>query len=437
MSLKHQDTKIHKMNIDCFIYLVKFGAFELWWQNKTFPFVSKIAFNFSERFSKYTNLKNYLFVSLLSIFVSSCSFQQEEKENRQEINTGVKYAKGFRLESNEHYKKLIVLNPWDNFQPYATYYILKDSIKPEVENNELTFFFYQTPKTIALHTAAQMASLKAMDLDKYIKGITDPRFFYEEYSTEKLNSGELIQTSNAVQINKERILLLQPDIVITNGWNNINTDHQMLIKMGYPPLFMIEWMETEPLGRAEWIKAIGLLFDKEKEADSLFKMIEANYLTIKKQYDGKNIRPTVLHGEEYNGVWYVAGGQSYIAQIYEDAGADYLWKENDKSGSLALDIEVVLEKGVQADFWFTTFGQNSGDIDHINQAKYSLLKAVKNNSIYSNTKRVRFMGGNDFWGKGNLRPDLILKDIVNIIHQEEASNNSLFFYKRLNLSNNE
>lgn len=370
---------------------------------------------------------------MVIIFLGSCTFQQD-KERRNIKPSGVKYAKGFTFESNEHYKKLSILNPWDNYETYATYYVLKDSVKPKVIGNELTFYFQQTPKIIALHTAAQAASLKAMNLDKYVKGITDPRFFYGKHYAERLNANELIQTSNQFQINKERILLLQPDVVITSGWNTISSDHKLLIKMGIPPLFMIEWMETEPLGRAEWIKVIGFLFDKEKEADSLFRMVETNYLEIKNQQNKNKSKPKILHGEEYNGVWYVAGGQSYIAQLYADAGAEYLWKDNNKSGSLALDIEVVLEKSINADFWFTTFGQNNTDINHIKQEKYSILKSIKNETIYSNTNRTRIMGGNDFWETGTLRPDLILKDIVRILHQKNPKNDSLFFYKKLNLN---
>ena len=378
-------------------------------------------------------MKKNILIYLIPILLSSCNLQQEEEKN-ETISSDVKYAKGFTLESNDHYKKFSILNPWNNYEPYATYFVLKDSLKPKVNQNELTFYFYKSPVKIALHTAAQAASLKALGLDKYIKGITDPRFFYEQHYSDMLDSGELIQTSNQIAINKERILLLQPDVVITSGWNTINADHQLLIKMGIPPLFMLEWMETDPLGRAEWIKAIGFLFDKEKEADSLFRMVETNYLAIKKQYSENTVKPTVIHGEEYNGVWYVAGGQSYIAKIYDDAGAQYLWKEDDQAGSLVIDVEVVLEKGVNADFWFTTFGQNEPDIDHIKQEKYSVLNAVKNEHIYSNTNRVRSMGGNDFWETGNLRPDLILKDIAQIIHSENPSGDSLFFYKKLLLT---
>lgn len=378
-------------------------------------------------------MKNKWFLYFILIFLSSCTAKQEKESNKTKAS-GVKYAKGFTLENTEHYKKLSILNPWDDYKTYATYYVLKDSIKPKVIGNELTFYFKQTPKTIALHTAAQTASLKALNLEKYVKGITDPRFFYESKYSERLERKELIQTSNQVQINKERILLLQPDIVITSGWNNINSDYQLLIKMGIPPLFMIEWMETKPLGRAEWIKAIALLFDKEKEADSLFKLVETNYLAIKKEQSKNKSKPKILHGEEYNGVWYVAGGQSYIAQLYADAGAEYLWKKNDKSGSLALDVEIILEKGINADFWFTTFGQNTADINYINQEKYSILKSVKENNIYSNTNRTRVMGGNDFWETGNLRPDFILKDIVNILYHKENSSDSLIFYKKLKLN---
>jgi len=427
MPLKHQITtaqsslkvKLHEKFIISYLFAFKCGVLVLWRQK-----------TISRKISANTN---YSVLFLLLIFLASCS-SPKKKENNSTKASGIKYAKGFSIISNEHYKKLIILNPWDNYKPYATYYILKDSIKPRLVDNGLNFYFYQTPKKIALHTAAQATSLKILDLNKYIKGITDPRFFYEQQFADNLEAGKLIQTSNAVQMNKERIILLKPDIIITSGWNNINTDYQLLIKMGFPALFMIEWMESEPLGRAEWIKVIGLIFDKEKEADSLFNLIESNYLTIKDQQHQNKTKPKVLHGEEYNGVWYVAGGKSYIAQIYKDAGADYLWKESDKAGSLTLDIEVVLEKGVNADFWFTTFGQNSEDINHIKQEKYSLLTSVKKETIYSNTNRVRATGGNDFWETGNLRPDLILKDVVQIINQKDFQSDSLFFYKKLNLN---
>lgn len=375
-------------------------------------------------------MKNNLLTFLGLLLLTSCN-QQQNKENGELKPSGVKYAKGFTIESNEHYKKLVVLNPWNDFEPYATYYVLKDSLKPELNPNELTFYFSKTPEKVALHTAAQAASLKALELDKYVKGITDPRFFYDHQYVDKLDSEEIIQTSNQVSINKERILMLEPDIVITSGWNTINSDYQLLIKMDIPPLFMIEWMETNPLGRAEWIKVLGLLFDKEKECDSIFRAVESNYLTLKNKKKSNRSKPKVLHGEEYNGVWYVAGGQSFIANIYKDAGADYLWKEDDQTGSLAIDLEVVLEKGVDSDFWFTTFGQNETDIDHIKQEKYKLLKSVKNENIYSNIKRKREMGGNDFWETGNYRPDLILKDIVQILYPEQFTNDTLYFYKKL------
>ena len=370
-------------------------------------------------------------IFLVAILLSSCNSQQEGS-TVVEVQQ-LKYAKGFTIETNAHYKKLSILNPWNAYKTYANYYLILDSTLPMPKSNELDFYFQNPPKSIALHTAAQAASLKALRLDDKVNGITDPRFFYEEKYSLLLDSGTLIQSSNQVQLNKERLLLLNPDIVITSGWSSITSDYQMLIKMGIPALFMIEWMEKEPLGRAEWIKALGFLFNKEKEADSIFKLVEANYNFIKSTTQNNTIKPKVLHGEEYNGVWYVAGGQSFIAQIYADAGADYLWAENKSSGSIPLDIELVIEKGAVADYWFSTFGQNAEDIKHINQEKYSVLKSVKESKIFSNINRKRAFGGNDFWETGNYRPDLILKDIVYILQNPSLNEDSLYFYKRLKL----
>jgi iron complex transport system substrate-binding protein len=376
-------------------------------------------------------MKNKLLFYFVLILLNSCSFGQE-KEKQKDAH-GVKYAKGFTLEKTKHYQKLSILNPWDNYSVYANYYAMNDSSETPKDEQNLSFYFFHSPLTVALHTAPQAAWLKALKADQYIKGIGDPRFFYERKFSELIDSGRLIQSANKIGLNKERILLLQPDLIITSGWNTINADYKMMVKMGIPVLFMMEWMENNPLGRAEWIKALGVIFDKEKEADSIFNRVEHNYLKLKQQESNWKIRPKILHGEEYNGAWYVAGGKSYIAQIYSDAGADYLWKENQKSGSLVVDREVVLNKGAQADYWFTTFGQNKHDIEQIKESKYNLLKAVIKDQVYSNTKRKNQVGGNDFWESGSLRPDLILEDIIKIIHPESSSSDSLIYYKKLDI----
>ncbi len=385
-------------------------------------------------FNKYQKsihfpMKNKLLLFFTLILLSSCSFQQEKEKQKNTL--GVKYAKGFTLEKTEHYNKLSILNPWDGYKIYANYYVMKDSSTLPKDEQNLNFYLSHSPQKVALHTAPQAAWLKALGVDQYIKGISDPSFFYERKFSEQLVSGFLIQSGNKTGINKERILLLQPDLIITSGWNSINADYKMLIKMDMPVLFMMEWMENNPLGRAEWIKALGLIFDKETEADSIFNRVEHNYLKLKQQQNNWKIKPKILHGEEYNGAWYVAGGKSYIAQIYSDAGADYLWKNNPKSGSLIIDREVVLNKGAQADYWFTTFGQNKHDIEQIKESKYNLLKAVIRDQVYSNTKRENPQGGNDFWETGSLRPDLILKDIIKIVHSPTSSSDSLIFYKKL------
>ncbi len=375
-------------------------------------------------------MKNLVY--LLIVFLLTACSSNPKAPDANVASGDIRYAKGFSIEENEYYTKLVILNPWNNYEPYANYFFLKDSThKPNYNPKELNFFFSKTPDRIALHSAAQAYSLKILEVEKKVKGITDPQLFYTENYQKRLEAGELLQTSSSTQINKEQIMLLRPDLVIISGWRSIPDDYQQLINMGFPPLFMMEWMETEPLGRAEWLKVLGLFLDKLKQADSLFDQIEANYLAIKSRIGNFKNKPLIIHGEEYNGVWYVAGGQSYTAKMYADAGANYLWKEDQNAGSLGLDIEVVLNKGANADFWFTTFGSKPTEIDHLKQEKYAILKAVKHQQIYSNTKRTNAAGGNDFWETGNIRPDIILKDIAKILHPDLFVNDSLFFYKKL------
>ena len=210
-----------------------------------------------------------------------------------------------------------------------------------------------------------------------------------------------------------------------------NSAYSTLRKAGIPVLYNSDWTETSPLGKAEWIKFFGALFDKENEADSIFMNIEKEYLSAKKIASEAKEKPTVISGAMYKDVWYMPQGNSWGAQFIADANGDYLWKDSEGTGSLSLNLESVLEKGHNAEIWIGP-GQftSLGEMKNASQA-YSQFKAYKNGKVYSYSMKKGESGGIVYYELAPNRPDLVLKDLIKILHPQLLPDHDIFFFDQL------
>jgi iron complex transport system substrate-binding protein len=207
-----------------------------------------------------------------------------------------------------------------------------------------------------------------------------------------------------------------------------NKSLKTIEKTGIPVLINADWRETHPLGKAEWIKFFGALYNKSKEADAIFKTIESGYLETKKLAQNVTQKPTVLSGAMYKDVWYLPHGESWPAQLIKDAGGHYLWADTKGTGSIALNIESVLEKGQDAQFWIAP-GQ-FGSYNKLKEANpvYASFDAFKNKKVYTFTSKKGATGGLLYYELAPNRPDLVLKDIVYYLHPELVPEYTPYFY---------
>lgn len=222
------------------------------------------------------------------------------------------------------------------------------------------------------------------------------------------------------------------DLIVAFGIDNNNPMIDNLQKSGLKVLIQADWMEQTPLGKAEWIKLYGALFGKEKEAKTLFDGIVKEYNNVLQLVANKKAESTVLYGSIYQNKWYIAKGNSWVAQFMEDAKSDYLWANVAGTGSLGLSFEQVLEKAKTADYWIITgpFQSNSelaGSNPH-----YSEFDAFKNKTIYAFESKMGATGGTLFYELSPSRPDLVLKDYVKIFHPELLPDYSFTFAQKLN-----
>jgi iron complex transport system substrate-binding protein len=256
-------------------------------------------------------------------------------------------------------------------------------------------------------------------------------YISSEKTRQRISEGKIKELGKNEDINTEILIDLAPDAVIGFAIDGNNSTFATIEKTGIPVLYNSDWTETSPLGKAEWIKFFGVLFDKEKVADSIFQSIESEYFLAKKIASKAKSTPTVISGAMYKDVWYMPQGDSWGAQFIVDANGNYLWKDEQGTGSLSLSLESVLEKGNEAEVWigpgqFTTLDE----MKNANNA-YAQFAAFKSGNVYSYSLKKGKTGGIIYFELAPNRPDLVLKDLIKILHPELFSNHELYFFDKL------
>jgi iron complex transport system substrate-binding protein len=233
-------------------------------------------------------------------------------------------------------------------------------------------------------------------------------------------------------LNTEILLDLQPNIVVGFSMSQPSKSLRLIEKSGIPVLLNGDWLEKTPLGRAEWIKFFGVLYNKEKEADSIFKNIEASYLAAVSLAKKSTKKPSILSGAMMSkDIWNLPAGESFVARFLKDANTNYLWGNSKGKGSLSISFESVLDKGQTADYWiapgyFSTKKQLLKSNTH-----YQKFTAFKKDQIFTFANTTGDSGGVLYFELAPTRPDLVLKDIIKITHPELLKDYSPAFFKKM------
>ena len=268
----------------------------------------------------------------------------------------------------------------------------------------------------------------------------------------------------------ERIIALKPEAILVSPFEN-SGGYGKLDKLHIPIIEAADYMESSPLGRAEWMKFYGMLFGKDKNisttaagkaseatagkalgatagkaseatagkaseatlpascelrADSLFAQIEKEYLDLKAEAGKLPKGLSILTERKTGNVWYVPGGQSTIGILLKDANARYIFSDDKHSGSLPMSPEQILAKGSQVDVWaFKYFG--GAPLSQVQLLQeydgYKALAAFSRGNIYQvDTSTVPYFELTSF------HPELLLREFIILAHGERFG--KLRFYKK-------
>jgi iron complex transport system substrate-binding protein len=373
---------------------------------------------------------------ILLFFISILACKEKRGIDKHYSSTGkniISLAQRIAIERFENYTKIIIINPWQGAgNVNMSYYLVKRGNKAPSGIDPSKVVPVPVTKIVCMSTT-HVAMISALGEENTIAGMSGTGFIYSGYLHSRAEKGLINDVGYEANLNKELILKIRPDITMIYGVGSESSGYVGKIEeLGIRVIYNGDYLETDPLGKAEWIKLFGALYCREQMADSIFNSEEEAYNNLK-QFIAGNVenKPRVLLGLPFRDTWFVSPGNSFISQLIADAGGEYLWKDTKSSVSMPFGLENVYMKAVNADYWLnigTVKAKN--EIPAVDQ-RLRELPCFKSGNLFNNNNRVTEEGGNDFWESGAVYPHLILKDIASILHSDLFPDSTLLYYRKI------
>lgn len=382
--------------------------------------------------------KRDLILILFLVSVASCKRSDGELHsgNKTELNEiakiEIKHAKGFTISEINGITRLSVLDPWQGARNISyDYYLIKNGQSPPPGVSPFQVIKVPVQNIVCLSTT-HIGFIDLLGETEKITAIAGGNYVSNPLVIERLESGLIKDIGYDQNLNYEMLVKLRSDVVMVYGIGSETAGYLNKLKdLGIKIIFNAEYLEETPLGKAEWLKFAACLFQKEDLAGELFSEIEKEYFFLQELASKASYRPGVLINLPWKGSWHMAGGRSFFAEMIRDAGGRYLWEENTAKESFPVDIEIVFQRAKEAEIWLNAGNANSINDILAEDSRLKVLSPLKVNRVFNNNARLSSLGGNDYWEKGITEPQVILKDLIHIIHPELLPSHQLVYYKKL------
>ena len=338
----------------------------------------------------------------------------------------IKYAKGFKVKDVGAYRLVDVQDPLGESALTYHYALVPRGEKPN--DIPANYTIIETPiRRVVCMTALQMSNFIKLEQTNKIVGISSTRFLFNEKIKQQLEQNKTSRIGIEGNFDNEVILAINPDIILVSPFKKGGYD--AIKNLGFPLVTFLGYKESSPLGQAEWIKFTAMLLGIEEQANRQFNEIEQRYNELKNLAAKASPRPTVLSGELHGGNWYVVGGKSYLAHLFEDAGGDYFMQNDNESGGFYVDFETVYSQGADTDFWriVNSFdGEFSYKALQQTDARYTDFKAFKNKKVIYCSLRDK-----PFYENTPVEPEVVLADLIKAFHPDLLPDYTPVYYEVL------
>jgi iron complex transport system substrate-binding protein len=343
----------------------------------------------------------------------------------------IHYAHGFSIEYYDHYKMVSVLNHLASSTD-TLHYLLVPEGYPAPTGYPGAQVIHTPVRSIIAMSSMHIALADFAGVSDRITGLGSLAYVSSPEVRKNIKDGKVTAVGIDAGMNDELILTMHPGVLIAMG----NPDagfgrYKTLTDAGVPVLLNAEWLESTPLGRAEWVKLMGALVDKEDLVNKKFDSVAGAYNSLAQIGRGASGKPHVIIGMPYKGSWFMPAGESYMAEFLRDAGAAYKWSDSKGVGSLALNFESVAPEALMAEYWLNVGYVDSKKEITDKDTRYGSFRSFRTGNVYNNNKMTNDQGSNDYWESGAVNPQIVLADMIRIMHPGLLPGHQLVYYKQL------
>lgn len=367
---------------------------------------------------------------LIFILSAICGVSLQSCHNQHQSIGGepisLKYATNLKISKLDSCWVAELRNPWDSTKLLHSYVIVPaDSVMPSTLPNGT---LVRTPLRKALvFTSVHTGLIVSLGAVEQIAGVCDAEYLQQPLVNQLIANGTIADAGNAMSPDIEKVIKMAPDAILLSPFEN--GGYGTIGKTGIPIIECADYMEVSPLACAEWMRFYGLLFGCGERADSLFAVVERNYCSLRDSALMAKEHPSLLTDMKTGAAWYVPGGCSTTGRFYIDAGANYLFADQQKSGAVPLAFETVFERAHNADYWLFKYNRPT-DYTYTSLAVenelYTQFAPYSNHCIFGcNTSYI------PYYDEVPFRPDWFLRDLVKIFHPEMLPDYHLRYYKEL------
>jgi iron complex transport system substrate-binding protein len=345
------------------------------------------------------------------------------------VKSQIDYATNFTVEYDNSYQVLTVLQPTQGGSPQSYVLVKCGAPTPELTGDLAGATVVTTPVTsLYSGSTTHLPNLVALDRLDVLTGVASKSLISEKEVLDRVAEPGVVEYAAAGSVDAEAVVAGKPDVVITAGTDD--PAYAVISAAGVPVLADAEWLENDPLGRAEWIKYFAALTGTEAQAAEQFDAVEQSYTALADKVASAD-PVQVVPGQPYQGTWYVPGGQSFNSRLIADAGGTTAWADDPSTGSVSTDLESVLAKAGKAPAWLASTTWTSKAEALAEEPRFSEFAAFQSGNVWNAAKDVTAEGGNNYYELGTARPDLVLGDLVAILHPDLMPGHDFAFYLQL------
>jgi iron complex transport system substrate-binding protein len=371
----------------------------------------------------------------VGIILTNCSGNQQNDKSfsgSPDALAKVQYAKGFNLEKQGRNLLITVKNPWQQASGIQYRYLLSDTLSRSVIVDEFTSWIKIPVKSVVCLSTTHIGFIAYLGETGSVSGISGRDYVVNERLREKLDQGLIADVGYDENLNYEMLLNLKPDVVFAYGVNaGVTNIIRKLHELGIPVILIGEYLEEEPLAKMEWVKIFAALYNREVMTKVRFDSVAEKYNILAERSGHAENRPGVLLGLPWRGTWYISGSRSYIARLIKDAGGKYSWDHLDFNESRPMLLEAVYEQALSADYWLNPGdAQSKRDILAVDE-RFGKLPSFVNDRVFNNNNVLSKTGGNAFFESGVVEPEIILSDLIYILHPQLLPSHKLKYYRKL------